>query len=74
MTGLKACITGVILATGLEILAACCVPAGVPDWKALILLPVLGIGYFGWKPLFHRKPSPIALIAVSAVLGALLYA
>lgn len=73
MTGLKACITGIILATGLEMLTANCVPAGQPDGKALALLLVLGAGYFCWKPVFRRKPSPIALIAISAVLGACVY-
>ena len=73
LTGLKACVTGLILATALELLAANCFAAWKPDLTALLLTLGLAALYFGFKPLFKKKLSPIALIAVAAVLGAAVY-
>jgi Chromate transport protein ChrA len=73
MTGLKACVIGLILATGLEMLRSNCLPGGSLDWTALCLTLVLGGIYFGFQPVFKRKLSPIALIGISAVLGAVVY-
>ncbi len=73
LTGLKACVTGVILATALEMLASDCLVSGRPDWIALGLTALLAAVYFGCKPLLKRKLSPIALIVLAAVLGAAVY-
>lgn len=74
MTGLKAGVTGVILATGLEMLGGFCFRAGTVDWTAAALALLLGAFWFGLPLLTKRKLSPILLIAVSAVLGAVVYA
>lgn len=73
MKGLKACIAGVILATGLEMILANCLPAAKPDWIAILLTLGLAVLYFGFKPVLKKKLSPIALIAIAAVLGAVVY-
>ncbi|MBQ1411040.1 MAG: chromate transporter [Oscillospiraceae bacterium] len=73
MLGLKACVTGLILATALELLWANCVSDSAPDLTAIVLTTTLAGLYFGSERLFKRKLSPIMLIAVSAVLGAAVY-
>lgn len=73
MTGLKACVTGLILAAGLEMLIANLALDASPDLTAILLTLLLGGIYYGFQPLFKRKLSPIALIAMSAVLGAVAY-
>ena len=75
LTGLKACVTGLILATALEMLAGNLFPEGGVrvDWIALALVLVLGGLWFGLRPRMKKKPSPILLILLSAVLGALVY-
>ena len=73
MTGMKAYVTGLILSTGLEMLIANLALDASPDLTAILLTPLLGGIYYGFQPLFKRKLSPIALIAMSAVLGAVAY-
>ncbi len=73
LTGLKACVAGLILATAVDLLAAGCFAERKPDLLALGLTLGLGILYFGFKPLFKKKLSPIALIAVAALLGIVVY-
>lgn len=73
LTGLKACVAGLILATAVDLLAANCFPGWKPDLTALALTLSLGVLYFGLQPLFKKKLSPIALIAIAAVLGMAVY-
>ncbi|MBR6413653.1 MAG: chromate transporter [Oscillospiraceae bacterium] len=73
MKGLKACIIGVIFATGLEMLWTNCVPSKSPDLTAIVLTALLAGIYFGCREGFHRKLSPIALIGISALLGIAAY-
>lgn len=73
MTGLKACVTGLILVTAIEMLAANCFPAAAPDLRAIALTLGLAGIYFGFQPVFKRKLSPIALIVLSAVFGVFAY-
>lgn len=73
MIGLKAAVTGIILVTGLELLAANCGLFRQPDWLALGLTALLAAVYYGSKPLLKRRLSPIGLIALSALLGAAVY-
>ena len=73
LTGLKACVAGLILATAVDLLAANCLVERTPDLLALGLTLALGVLYFGFKSLFKKKLSPIALIAIAAVLGIVVY-
>lgn len=68
--GLKPCIVGIILATG----AYMTVNHAAADIRAGILTVVLAALMFGSKPVFKKKMSPIALIAISACLGMVVYA
>ncbi len=73
MEGLKACISAVILAVGLDMIRSNCIGGGAADWTALLLTLALGFLYFGAGPLFKRKLSPLGLIGISALLGAAVY-
>ena len=73
MTGLKACVIGLILSTATEILLGNCMPDHAPNLTAIVLTLILGVIYFGFHPVFKRKLSPIALIAISAVFGVVAY-
>ena len=73
LSGMKPCITGIILATGMDMLVKNCgFPAG-PDYKAIILTAVLAIMLFGSGKVLKKKLSPIALIGISGVLGIAVY-
>ena len=72
LQGLKPCIIGIILATGLHLVVTNCVvmteEIGV-DVKALcIMLILLGI-MLAYKKITKKKFSPIMLIVVSAIVG-----
>ncbi len=69
LRGLKPCIIGIVLATGVYMTAQ----HGILDVRAMILTVVLAVVMFGAKPICNKKVSPISLIVLSAVLGAVVY-
>ena len=74
--GLKPCITGIILATGCYmILKDSIMPVfqQPADLWAPVIAGILSIVFFGSKAVFKKKMSPIILIAISAVLGVVVY-
>ena len=75
LSGLKPCIIGIILATGIYMIwknfNVC--SGTVPDIPAIALTIVLGGLYFGLRKLIKKKISPIMLICVSAVCGMIVY-
>lgn len=76
LRGLKPCVIGIILATGVYMTVHNCIPAmdrTVPDLRAVVITVILLIAVFASKPLFKKKLSPIALIAISACLGIAFY-
>ena len=76
LRGLKPCVVGIVLATGLFMILKNCIGsafAPVLDWKALLLTVIFSIIYFGYPRLLKKKLSPIALIAISAIIGVLVY-
>ena len=78
LRGLKPCIIGIILATGVEmILSNLMLPGFYPehsiDPKALGLTALLALILFGSKYALKKKISPILLIAIAAVLGIIAY-
>ena len=73
LKGLKPCIIGIILATGMEMILHNCLPELSPDWKAIGLTAVLAAILFGSKYLFKKKLSPITLICIAAILGIAVY-
>lgn len=72
LQGLKPCIIGIILATGLHLIVTNCVvlkeDIGM-DAKAISILLILVAVMFGYQKLTKKKLSPIMLIVVSAVVG-----
>lgn len=73
MLGLKACVTGLILATAIELLLSNCLTDHAQDLRSIGLTLVLAGLYFGFPPVFKRKLSSIALIAAAAVFGIAVY-
>ena len=76
LRGLKPCVIGIVLATGIYMILNNCfsLRSGFRfDWKPLALTVVLGGIMFVSKPLMKKKLNPILLIIVSAVLGIIVY-
>lgn len=69
LRGLKPCIIGIILATGVYMT----INHAVADIRAGILTVVLAAIMFGSKPVLKKKISPILLIVVSACMGVFVY-
>ncbi|MBR5098105.1 MAG: chromate transporter [Spirochaetales bacterium] len=74
--GMKSCVIGIILATGIFMMLQPCL-GGLQDISvdvtAIIMTVVLGAVYFGSRKFFKRGISPIGLIGISAVSGVLVY-
>ena len=76
LRGLKPCVIGIVLATGVYmILRNAFGLAGriVFEARAALLTALLLAIAFGAKPVMKKKPSPIALIVIAAVLGVVIY-
>ncbi len=76
LRGMKPCIIGIILATGVSmILNQCFTFDGGISLRSqpALLTAVLAAVLFGSKPVLRKKLSPIALIAVAALLGIVVY-
>lgn len=76
LRGLKPCVAGIILATGVRMVLDHCVsPAGgtLLEPRAVLLTAVLAGLMAGSGPVLKKKASPITLIVVSALLGAAVY-
>ena len=74
LRGVKPCVTGVILATGVYMVLENALPdlKGF-DWRAVLVTLVLLLSMHLWKR-FRKKPlSPILLIVFSAVAGVIIY-
>lgn len=71
--GMRSAVTGIILATGVTlIVSGCGFSAGAPDWRALVTTGILLAAAFG-LPRFGKKLSPTTIIALSAVIGVVIY-
>ena len=76
LQGLKPCLIGIILATGLYLLGRSLLPAVspfTPDIGALVIALLLAGMILDWPKLFRKKISPIWLIVIAAVLGAVIF-
>ena len=76
LRGLKPCVIGIVLATGVWLILNNCfsLKSGFTlDWKPLLLTLLLGGVMFGARPILKKKVSPILLIILSAVLGVIVY-
>ena len=71
LRGLKPCVVGIVLATGIWMTAKNFVHGF--DLRAIVLTALLAAISPLWKKFRKKKLSPIALIAISAVLGMVVY-
>ncbi len=72
LSGIKPCIAGIITATGIYMLISA--TSFFTDINSLIITAILTAFYFIFLAVRKKPVSPILLICVSAVLGALLEA
>ena len=73
MSSVKPCVVGIVLATGIYMvltnIAGDLPVFTVPDRRSAIITAVLVLCISVYRTVFKKKPSPILLIDVSAVLG-----
>lgn len=76
LRGLKPCVIGIILATGVYMIINNCIPfasdASV-NFQAVSITAILVVILFGSKIIFKKKLSPIMLIIIAAYLGIVVY-
>ena len=73
LRGLKPCIIGIILATGIYMCFKNILYAGSLDLRAALITALLAALMLCSKKLFGKKLSSVKLILVSAVLGMIVY-
>ena len=79
LSGVRPCVVGLILATSATLfmttlLGFTTLDSGlVPDWRGMIILAILAAVVLLGKKLLQKKPSPIMMILISALLGILFY-
>lgn len=73
LRGLKPCVVGIVLATGLGMVIRNCFYARGSDLRAAVITVALILILLLYQRLSKKKLSPIALICVSAVLGVVVY-
>ena len=74
--GIKPCIIGIVLATGLYmIIKNCFLKNGVfsPDIITITITAALFVVSYGYKKMKKKQLSPIMLIVISAVMGVIAY-
>jgi len=76
LNGIKPCVIGVILATGIWMICKNILGNSFDSFspRALIITSILAFIYFGLSKKFKKGISPIMLIVISALLGAVIYA
>lgn len=75
LRGMKPCVIGIVFATGVYMTVRNLLPlSGGVDIRAVIITVLLVLAFTLAKKLKRKKPSPITLIIISAVLGVFLYA
>lgn len=73
LQGMKPCIIGIILATGLYMMVSHCIMADGIDIRAILITAVLAIILYILPKFKIKKPSPIMLIIISACIGVVVY-
>ena len=73
LQGMKPCIIGIILATGLYMMVSHCFVADGIDIRAVLITVVLAIIMYILPKFKIKKPSPIMLIIISACIGVVVY-
>lgn len=76
LSGLKPCITGIILAVGIYMIVQNITEMQSKihlSVRGVVLTVVLSMILFGAKPVLKKKLSPIIFIIISAILGMIVY-
>ena len=76
LRGLKPCVIGIVLATGIYMSFSNCfgkLPALTVNLQAIIISVLLAAAMFIYKHIKKKKLSPIGLIIISACLGIFLF-
>lgn len=75
LRGLKPCVIGVILATGVYMILGNCyeMTKSSFDFTAVLITCVLALIYFGSRKVIKKGLSPIGLICLAAVVGLAVY-
>lgn len=73
LRGLKPCIIGFILATGMYMIFSNCIPDGQMDFKAATITILLAMILFCSDRMLKKKIMPITLIVISACIGIIVY-
>ena len=76
LRGLKPCVIGIVLATGIYMVLKNCfgtVAALKMNLQAMIITALLAAFLFGYKKFAKKKLSPIILIIISAAAGVVVY-
>ena len=72
LRGLKPCVVGIVIATGVRMTLENCFGSG-PDVKAWILTAVLAGVMYGYRHFAKKKLPPTHLILLSALAGIIVY-
>ena len=73
LRGLKPCVVGIVLATGLGMMVKNCFSSTGTDIQAAVITVALVLILALYQRFARKKLSPIALICLSAVLGIIVY-
>lgn len=74
LRGLKPCVIGIVLATGIDmVISNCFISSSGSGIQAVTMTALLLLSMYVWKKVKHKKMSPIMLIIISAILGAGIY-
>ena len=76
LRGLKPCVIGIVLATGIYMVLKNCfgtISALQINTRAIIITAILAVSMFGYKHFSKKKLSPILLIILSAIAGMAVY-
>lgn len=76
LNGIKPCIIGIILATGLHMIVENMFANGLSipkNWQSLVIMAVVVIAMFAYQKWKKKNISPILLITVSAISGIVVY-
>ena len=76
LRGLKPCVIGIVLATGIYMVLGNCfgsITAIKANIQAIIITALLVASMFGYKHFTKKKLSPILLIIISAAAGMVIY-
>ena len=76
LRGLKPCVIGIVLATGMYMVFKNCFGSlntfGI-NIRAIVITVILVVAMFGYNKVMQRKLSPIMLIVLSAIAGIITY-